>query len=71
MDLYASDGHFQEAAVHDSPDLGKGSKYATGHFFALNIRSHALVHLTVADQFTRKKEHEMHALKKLSLSELR
>jgi len=71
MDLYAGDGHFQEAAVHDSPDLEKGSKYATGHFFALNLRSHALVHLTVADQLTRKKEHDMHALKRLSLSELR
>ena len=71
MDLYAGDGHFQEAAVHDSPALEKGIKYATGHFFALNLRSHALVHLTVADQLTRKKEHDMHALKKLSLSELR
>jgi hypothetical protein len=71
MDVYAGDGHFHEAAAHDSPAPEKGSKYATGHFMALNLRSHALVHLTVADQLTRKKEHDMHALKRLSLKDLR
>jgi len=71
MDVYAGDGHFHEAAAHDSRDPAKGCKYATGHFFALNLRSHALVHLTVADQLTRKKEHDMHALKRLSIKELR
>ena len=59
------------AAAHDSAAADDGVKYATGHFFSLHLRTHALAHLTVADQLTRQREHDMHALKRLSLEELR
>lgn len=41
---------------------------AVGHFFALNLRTQALHHLTHAQG---KKEHDMHALKRLTLETLR
>jgi Transposase DDE domain len=66
FDLYAADGHWHSAAVHDAPI--DGSKRAVGHFFALNLRTRALVHLTHAQG---KKEHDMHALKRLELQTLR
>ena len=69
FDLYAGDGHFHAAAAHDQPV--DGTKYATGHFYALNLRSHALSHLCVADQVERKKEHDMRALKQLEITTLR
>jgi hypothetical protein len=64
FDIYAGDGHYIEAAAHD-PRQGD-TKYATGHFFALNLRNHTLRHLGVADQDNRKKEHDMRALKRLT-----
>ena len=67
----AGDGHFHAAAAHDSAAADDGVKYATGHFYSLHLRTHALAHLTVADQLTRQREHDMHALKRLSLEELR
>jgi len=70
FDLYAGDGHFHAAAAHDKRDAD-GTKYATGHFYALNLRSHALSHLCVADQVERKKEHDMRALKQLEITILR
>ena len=71
FDLYAGDGHYLESATHD-PRKGKGAKkYATGQFFALNLRDHTMRHLCVADQDNRKKEHDMRALKRLSAEELR
>ena len=66
FDLYAADGHWHGAAVHDAPI--DASKRATGHFFALNLRTQALHHLTHAQG---KKEHDMHALKRLALDTLR
>lgn len=72
FELFAGDGHFHAAAAHDPPSGGaEGSKDATGHFFSLNLRTHALRHLTVADQLDRRKEHDMRALKRLSLEALR
>ncbi len=71
FETYAGDGHFHAAAAHDAPAADDGVKYATGHFFSLNLRTHALAHLTAADQVARKKEHDMHALKRLSMEELR
>ena len=71
FDLYAGDGHFHGAAAHDRRDPGDGVKYAVGHFFTLNLRTHALTHLTMADQVARKKEHDMRALKRTSLEALR
>ncbi|MEI6786404.1 MAG: transposase [Verrucomicrobiota bacterium] len=66
FDLYAADGHWHGAAVHAAPI--DGAKRATGHFFALNLRTQALSHLTHAQG---KKEHDMHALKRLDLATLR
>ena len=71
FELYAGDGHFHAAAAHDRRDPSDGVKYAVGHFFALNLRTHALSHLAVADQIERKKEHDMRALKAMSLETLR
>lgn len=47
------------------------NKYATGHVYALDLRSHAMSHLAVADQINRKKEHEMRALKRQTADTLR
>jgi hypothetical protein len=70
-DLYAGDGHFHQAAAHDPRDAETGKKYATGHCFALNLRTQALSHLTVADQAERKHEHDLRALKRLAIDTLR
>lgn len=71
FDLYAGDGHFHGAAAHD-PRMGEeGGKDAVGHFFCLNLRTHALSHLSVADQIERRKEHDMRALKRLDIEVLR
>jgi hypothetical protein len=66
FDLYAADGHWHGAAAHDQPI--DGAKRAVGHFFTLNLRTQALTHLTHAQG---KKEHDMHALKRLDLQTLR
>ena len=66
FDLYAADGHWHGAAVHDP--LLDGKKRAIGHFFALNLRTQGLTPLTNA---RGKKEHDMHALKRLDLPTLR
>ena len=71
FDVHAGDGHFHAAAAHDPRDATDGCKDAVGHFFSLNLRSHALAHLTVADQAARRKEHDMRALKRLSIASLR
>ena len=65
-DLYAADGHWHGAAVHDQPI--DGARRAVGHFLALNLRTQALHHLTAAQG---KKEHDMHALKRLDRETLR
>ena len=46
FDLYAADGHWHGAAAHAVPL--DGAKRATGHVFALNLRTQALGHLTRA-----------------------
>ena len=86
FDLYAGDGHFIAAASHDkaaprkSPtkkkSLGRtaaftATKYATGHLYALCLRSHCVTHLTVSDQVERKKEHDMRALKRQDILAMR
>ena len=68
--LFAGDGHFHAAAVHDPRDAD-GTKYATGHLYMLNLRSHAMHHLDVADQKDRKHEHDMRTLKRQSPGTLR
>jgi len=68
--VFAGDGHFHAAAVHDPRDAD-GTKYATGHLYALNLRSHAMHHLDVGDQMDRKKEHDMRTLKRQAPETLR
>jgi hypothetical protein len=86
FDIYAGDGHFIAAASHDkaaprkSPAKNKpvgravaftATKYATGHLYSLDLRSHCMTHLTVSDQVERKKEHDMRALKRQDIQSLR
>ena len=69
FDIYAGDGHWHAAAAHDP--LKQGRKWAVGHFYALNMRSHGLSHLETADEVERVHEHDMRALKRQSLETLR
>ena len=69
FDVFAGDGHFHTHATHER--RGEETKYAVGHLYGLNLRTKALVHLTCADQEKRKKEHDMRALKRLEIEELR
>lgn len=66
FDLYAGDGHWHQAATHDP--LIDGKKRATGHFYALDLRRRTLRRLATA---RGKKEHDMHALKRLTKEMLR
>ena len=66
FDLYAGDGHWHKAASHD-PTLDE-KIYATGHFYALDLRRRTLYRLATAQG---KKEHDMHALKRLAKDRLR
>jgi hypothetical protein len=69
FDLYAGDGHYLEAATHDA--VPGETAWATGHFFVLNMKSQSLAPLALADQTTRKKEHDMRMLKRQSVARLR
>lgn len=66
LDLYAGDGHWHGAAAHDDPI--DGTKWAVGHFYALDLRRHTLRHLDLAQG---KKEHDMHLLKRQEAETLR
>lgn len=66
FDVYAGDGHWHRAACHD-PIIDQKT-FATGHFYALDLRFEILSLLTTA---TGKKEHDMHALKRLTKTTLR
>lgn len=67
-DIYASDGHYEEAASH-MPAV-EGKVYPQCCFFALNLRTHSLSPLDIARP-KLKKEHDMHALKRLSIKQIR
>ena len=69
FDLYAGDGHYLEHATHD-PMIGE-TRWPTGHFFALNLKSQSLFPLVLADLAGRKKEHDARALKRQSVAMLR
>jgi hypothetical protein len=69
FDLYAGDGHYLEHATHD-PMIGE-TRWPTGHFFALNLKSQSLFPLVLADRVARKKEHDVRALKRQSVAMLR
>lgn len=69
-DIHAGDGHYHGAAAHDVRKDGK--KHPTQHFYSVDLRSHALRHLTLADTSgTRKREHDTRALKRLDIETLR
>lgn len=69
FDLYAGDGHWHGPACHDK--IKDGRKWAVGHFYSLNLRTHAIKHLEMADEVARKHEHDMRALKRQSIQALR
>ena len=69
FDLYAGDGHYLEHATHD-PLIGE-TRWPTGHFFALNLKSQSLFPLVLADLAARKKEHDLRALKRQGVALLR
>ena len=75
--LYAGDGHYHKAAVFDEKrrsDLGtrEASKTATGHFFRLDLHTHHLGHIDLAQPDDGKKsEHDMKMLKRQELETLR
>ena len=69
FDLYAGDGHYLEHATHDP--MQEETHWPTGHFFALNLKSQSLFPLTLADLAGRKKEHDVRALKRQSVAQLR
>lgn len=69
-DIHAGDGHYHAAAVHDVRKNEK--KYPTQHFYSVDLRTHALKHLTLADTSgSRKREHDTRALKRLDIETLR
>jgi Transposase DDE domain len=70
FEVWAGDGHFHAAAAHDPRD-SEGRKHPVGHLFMLNLRTHLVSHLTVCDQDSRLKEHDMRRLKRTELSALR
>jgi hypothetical protein len=70
FDIHAGDGHYHAHAVHDPAD-SKGNKHPVGHLYARNLRYGTLSHLTVNDQVTRKKEHDMRGLKRQTIDTLR
>lgn len=70
--IYAGDGHYHTCSTHED-DIG-GKRRPIGHFFALNMRHHALRHLDIArpDILKGKKgEHDMGVLKRLPAKTLR
>lgn len=69
-DIYAGDGHYHASAVHDVKKSGK--KYPIQHFYCVDLRTHALRHLALADTSgIRKREHDTRALKRLDIDTLR
>jgi len=63
---FAVDGHWHKGATHDPRH--DGTKMAVGHFYSLNLRSHALGHLAVGEGLH---EHDMSALQRIKPKGLR
>ena len=74
-DIYAVDGHYHKAACFDPKrEASDGSvrATATGHFFRMNMRTHHLSCLAMAEpQDGKKREHDMTAIKRSSAEALR
>ena len=70
FDIYSGDGHYHKAPIHEKKV--DGTAYETQHFYGINMRSQMAFHLATALYGgNRKKEHDMHALKRLSEEILR
>jgi len=73
--IYAVDGHYHKAACFDPKkknSKGEIVKYATGHFFRLNLRNHHLSSLAISEpKDGMKKEHDMAVIKRSRAEELR
>lgn len=68
--VFAGDGHYHKAPIHEQRVNGK--KYETLHFYSMNLRTQMMSHLTTGQYGgMRKREHDMHALKRLSVDTLR
>jgi hypothetical protein len=77
--IFAGDGHYHEKAIHDLARYGHDT--ATQHFYALDMRTHALRHITAAmtgpemneekQIKIRKREHDMHAIKRIGPESMR
>lgn len=74
-DLYAVDGHYHHAACFDKKSensKGELRAVATGHFFRLNMRTHHMSCLGMANpEDGKKKAHDMTVIKRSSADELR
>ena len=66
--VYASDGHYEKAAAH-TPAAG-GEVQLRGFFYSVNQRTRSMGLLDIARPAV-KKEHDMHALKRLTAKSVR
>jgi len=64
--IYAGDGHWHAAACHDAPIDDR--RWAVGHLYAMDFRTHALRHLDLTDG---KREHDMSVIKRLGSKGMR
>ena len=75
--FYAADGHYHKAALFDpktKADLSKKepTKSPTGHFFRMDLRTHNLGYLDLAQpEDGKKSEHDMKVLKRQCFEELK
>lgn len=69
FEILAGDSHWHAAACHD-PNLSE-RRTAVGNLFGMNLRTQALFHLTLADQSACRREHDVHALKRMDGGALR
>jgi hypothetical protein len=74
-DIYAVDGHYHKAACFDPKSKnskGELQATATGHFFRMNMRSHHLSCLGMANpEDGKKKAHDITVIKRSSAEQLR
>jgi hypothetical protein len=74
-DIYAVDGHYHKAACFDPRSKnakGELRAIATGHFFRMNLRTHHMSCLGMANpEDGKKKAHDMTVIKRSSADQLR
>lgn len=74
-DIYAVDGHYHKAAAFDPKSKntkGELRAIATGHFFRMNLRTHHMSCLGMANpEDGKKKAHDMTVIKRSSADQLR